>query len=323
MTTTSDEYADCFGFTEEEVFSAMDECGRTDKENVKKWYDGFTFGSKQDICNPWSILNYLDTGRFTTYWANTSYNSLVGKLIRQGSPEVKSTMEDLLNGKLFRTQMDEQLVFSQLDHKISAIWSLLLASGYLKAASYTLDPQKGKPEYGLALTNMEVRLMFEDMIEGWFSDYSPAYNQFIKALLLSDIKAMNTYMNRVALETFSFFDAGNHPSEYAEPERFFHGFVLGLLVDLRDRYAVISNRESGFGRYDVVLEPKNTEDPAYILEFKVHDPQDEDTLADTAAAALAQIEEKECETALLAKGISKDRIRKYGFAFEGKKVMIG
>ena len=160
------------------------------------------------------------------------------------------------------------------------------------------------------------------MIEGWFSDYSPAYNQFIKALL-SDIKAMNTYMNRVALETFSFFDAGNHPSEYAEPERFFHGFVLGLLVDLRDRYAVISNRESGFGRYDVVLEPKNTEDPAYILEFKVHDPQDEDTLADTAAAALAQIKEKEYETALLAKGISKDRIRKYGFAFEWKKVMIG
>jgi len=140
---------------------------------------------------------------------------------------------------------------------------------------------------------------------------------------MGDVKAMNNYMNRVALETFSFFDTGRSPSEYSEPERFYHGFVLGLIVDLRGRYQVTSNRESGFGRYDVILEPLGKNDPACILEFKVHDPADEKSLKDTVENALLQIEEKNYEAGLIAKGIAKDRIRRYGFAFEGKKVLIG
>ena len=322
VTTTSNKYAESFGFTEAEVFAAMDEFGYADKELVKRWYDGFIFGDKKDIYNPWSILNYLDKGTVKTYWANTSSNGLVSKLIREGEPEIKIVMEDLLAGKVLHAQIDEQIVYNQLDQSINAIWSLLLASGYLKVVKYEFDPERGKPEYELALTNKEVCLMFEGMIEGWFSGSVSAYNQFIKALLLGDVKAMNRYMNRVALETFSFFDTGKHASEYTEPERFYHGFVLGLLVDLKGRYVVSSNRESGFGRYDVILEPLRGEDYAYILEFKVYDPDDEESLQDTVKAALAQIEDRQYETELIAKGITAERIRKLGFAFEGKKVLI-
>ena len=164
--------------------------------------------------------------------------------------------------------------------------------------------------------------MFENMVRGWFKKESSCYNDFIKALLLGDRKAMNAYMNRVRLQIFSYFDTGKGPMG-AEPERFYHGFVLGLLVDLNTRYTVTSNRESGFGRYDLRLEPKNVEDDAIILEFKVHDPEDEKSLQDTVNAALKQIEEKQYAAALMAKGIAEERIRKYGFAFEGKKVLIG
>jgi len=322
VTTTSDKYADCFGFTEEEVFAAMDECELTDRELVKNWYDGFIFGKKRDIYNPWSVLNYLDKGMLGTYWANTSSNGLVGKLIREGTPEIKIAMEELLAGKTLKTQIDEQIVFYQLDNRVSAIWSFLLASGYLKAVSYELDPYTGRAEYELALTNMEVRLMFEGMIRDWFAEYTSAYNGFIKALLLDDLDAMNTYMSRVARETFSFFDVSG-ACEEREPERFYHGFVLGLMVDLKGRYAITSNRESGFGRYDVMLEPLNGKDPAIILEFKVFNPRREKDLDETVAVALAQIERLNYAAELEAKGIQPERIRKYGFAFEGKNVLIG
>lgn len=198
-----------------------------------------------------------------------------------------------------------------------------MASGYLRVKRYEFLTEEGREEYDLVLTNKEVRLMFERMIRDWFSDFTPAYNDFVKALLLGDLEAMNDYMNEVVLDTFSSFDAGRRGSEKTQPERFYHGFVLGLLVDLRGRYQVTSNRESGFGRYDVMLEPENETDDAIILEFKIFRPAKENTLEDTVKAAHVQIEEKKYAAILEAKGIAPERIRSYGFAFEGKKVLIG
>lgn len=297
-----------------------------EKNKVKQWYDGFIFGYHKDIYNPWSILNFLDNGKITSYWANTSSNSLVGKLIREGDRRIKEKFERLLKGEVIHTPIDEQIVYNQLDGNEEAVWSLILASGYLKVLSHDrldlLEPGK-EQMYELTLTNYEVTRMFEGMVRSWFAGVKADYNDFIKAMLLDDLDAMNAYMNRVALNSFSYFDTGKNPSG-EEPERFYHGFVLGLLVDLQDRYVITSNRESGFGRYDVMFEPKNPQkDDAIILEFKVFNKRRENSLEDTVEEALRQIDNKQYAAGLMEKGISKDRIRKYGFAFEGKNVLIG
>ncbi len=324
VTTTSEKYCTRFGFTEEEVFQALEDQGMPEqKENVKKWYDGFTFGSQRDVYNPWSIINFLDEKEYKPYWANSSSNRLVNLLIRQGNVQTKMIMEELLKGGFLETEIDEEIVFDQLQKKYGAVWSMLLASGYLKVVERHFSQETGVFTYRLELTNREVYMMFRNMFRDWFSWEEVPYNEFLKALLLGDVKAMNRYMNKAALATFSYFDTGNKPSDEIEPERFYHGFVLGLMVELQGEYRMTSNRESGFGRYDVMLEPYGKEKPAFVLEFKVHDPEDEDTLEDTVKAALRQIGEKEYDSELTARGIPKERIRHYGFAFEGKRVLIG
>ena len=185
---------------------------------------------------------------------------------------MKIQMESLLNGKTIEVNFDEQIVFSHLAQDESAVWSLLVAGGYLK---------------------------------------------------VEDVDAMNYYMNKVALATFSYFDTGKNPSGTSEPEKFYHGFVLGLIVELSDSYEVKSNRESGFGRYDVMIIPQDKSSVAMVLEFKVHEPDEEKTLEETVASSLAQIEEKKYDAELINAGVKKENIRHYGFAFEGKKVLIG
>ena len=324
VTTTSNLYADCFGFTEEEVFAALDEYGMSDKKDeVKQWYDGFTFGEHRDIYNPWSITNYLDEHRLYPYWASTSSNGLVSRLIRTASADVKEKMEDLLRGQAITVNFDEQIVYNQLDDNEEAIWSLLLASGYLKVQNIDYRGIALEPWYTLDITNIETLSMFMTMFRGWFKNKDANYNDFVKALLKGSLKEMNIYMNDVALATFSSFDTGKKPSEKSRPERFYHGFVLGLLVELRDRYQIRSNRESGYGRYDVMLTPVTEVDDAIVIEFKVHEPDEEESLQDTVRTALDQITEKNYDAELLLQGIPADRIRHYGFAFEGKKVLIG
>jgi len=325
ITVTSDEYSKCFGFTEDEVFAALDEQGlSSEKEKVKLWYDGFTFGDEKDVYNPWSIINFLDEKKYKTYWADSSSNGLVNELIRTGSAEIKKTMETLIAGGTVEKNIDEQIVFEQLKTNKDAVWSLLLASGYLRVETFRTEGRLNKKIYSLKLTNYEVEQMFGTMIGRWFGGADVPYNEFINAMLNGDIESMNEYMNRVSRGVISYFDTGKTPSD-EEPERFYHGLVLGLMVEQVDNYILNSNRESGYGRYDIMLEPidkTNEKYPGIVIEFKVINPRKENSLEETVAAALKQIEEKNYDAELVKRGVKEENIHHYGFAFRGKEVLI-
>lgn len=324
VTTTSEEYCTAFGFTEEEVLQALDNEQLSGQiEDIRRWYDGFIFGSKDKIYNPWSITMYLRTREYGTYWADTSSNALVSELMRTGTPELKMQLEDLIGGKSLELELDEQVIFEQLKQKKGAIWSLLIASGYLKPEARIFNRKSGKYHYRIRLTNREVELMFVDMIASWFPEDETSYRNFQRALLDGDLDYMNQYMNDVAREMFGSFDTGRKPSEKKQPERFYHGFVLGLIVDLAERYHIRSNKESGLGRYDVMMEPLQDSDDAIIMEFKVFSKPKDKTLKKAVENALKQIETMRYDAELLARGIPKKRIRHYGFAFDGQTVLIG
>jgi hypothetical protein len=315
------------GFTQDEVFAAMDEFGMDSKEEMKRWYDGFTFGDTSDIYNPWSVINALDKKIYRPYWVNSSSNSLASRLLREADVEIKGMLERLLDDESIKCVIDEEIEYRHLDTDSDAIWSLLLASGYMKVVgvSYggTEEEELSDSIYELKFTNFEIRKMMRKLIKDWFKPTKVEYNNFVKALLLDDVESMNEFMNEIALNSFSSFDVSKNASGKDAPERFYHGFVLGLMVELEGRYDIKSNRESGFGRYDIMLIPRDrAHDMAYIIEFKVK-KQREESLEETLKNAHAQIEEKQYEQELLSSGIPSENIRKYGFAFEGKTVLIG
>lgn len=319
VTTTSKEYSGCFGFTEQEVFDALDAFEMpNEKERVKQWYDGFVFGNSRDIYNPWSITCFLDKGVYQTYWASTSSNTLINQLLRSASAPVKEQMEALLRGDEILVTFDEQIIFDQLERSENALWSLMMASGYLKPERVFYKGQSFEPWYHLKITNQETRIMFVRMFREWFSNQNIGYERFISAMIQGDVEQMEYYMNKITMETFSYFDVGGQ-----EPENFYHGFILGLMAEQSENYLLKSNRESGFGRYDVLMLPKKEKLPAIIMEFKVRNHSKEKTLADTVQTALSQINEKKYDLEARSLGIPPHNIYHYGLAFEGKKVKIG
>ena len=313
ITTTTNRYTDCFGFTEQEVFVAMDEYGLTEKEKVKEWYDGFIFGKQKNIYNPWSIIGYLSEKEFAAYWAHTSSNGLVGKLLAHGDERLKKDVENLLDGKSIITNIDDQIVFSNLDYDNEAIWSLLLASGYVKAISFNAMSDV----YEITLTNLESKIIMEKQILNWFKKVNNSRKNFQEALLADNLKYMNKFMSDISKNIFSFFDTSGN-----EPERFYHAFVLGIIVDLKNRYEIRSNRESGFGRYDVTMFPEQSNDHGIVIEFKTLENDTEKNLQDTCKNALKQIKEKKYISELVSRGIGTSNIYVYGFSFKGKEVLI-
>jgi len=330
VTTTSPQYANCFGFTQEEVFDSLDTYGLSDeKEDVKAYYDGFIFGKditkgrypskRYEIYNPWSIVNFLKIPEYDTYWANSSENLLISEVMQRANSDIKEKLEELLKDREVEVVMDEETVFKDLDTNPDALWGLMVASGYLKVCN---SKRKGRNKiYTVKITNKETRYLIEKLVTDWFAKHKNIYNEFVVYMLTGKEVKMQASLNKFSKNMFSYFDTGKKPSEQTEPEKFYHGFVLGLLVDLQDRYEVLSNRESGFGRYDVMLKPLDVKkDVGVIIEFKVYDETDEKTLEDTVDNALKQIEEKEYETTL--KNANVGKIYKYGIAFEGKTCII-
>ena len=318
-TVTCDAYSDCFGFTEQEVMDAF-KCQDIDTiQDVKAMYDGFTIGRHQDIYNPWSICNYMRQRELIGYWVNTSSNKLVGDIIRRYPVESKYEIERLMAGEKVHKRINEGITFQYLEGDENSLWSLLLAVGYIKAENIVRSVEG--IECDVSVTNREVMAMFKTEILGMFHNGWSAFGRFAEALLAHKMELMNEYLQTITYTSISYFDVADGPKERT-PENFYHGLVLGLIVSLRDRYRIVSNRESGRGRYDIAMYPLQENTDAFIMEFKVQDRKKETDLEQTAMNALQQIVDKNYEADLLAAGVPAERIYKLGFAFAGKDVLV-
>jgi hypothetical protein len=316
-TVLNPEFSGYFGLLEEEVAEILayyEIASQT--EAVKSWYNGYVFGEKT-IYNPWSIINYAKNWEngFLPYWVNTSGNDLVKRIITRSGQEVKEDLEQLLRDEGIVKPIDDNVVFGEIENNPNTIWSFLLCSGYLK---YTAkDLADGKWYCRLQIPNQEVKYLYREIISGWFqqSIYHDKLQKMLKALTSADIETFEAIFREFVAKSFSFFDTSRE-----EPEKVYHAFVLGLLVSLRDDYEVKSNRESGYGRYDVMLIPKDLSRRGVIFEFKKVNPVRRESLEEAVAAALKQIDEKKYEQELRERGVKE--ILKLGIAFQGKEVLI-
>ena len=338
-------YDDVFGFTGKEMDDILEEYQIQDKkEELRFWYDGFSIGKETGIYNPWSVVSFLARRMYQPedYWAQSGGTGLVDLVVRRGDPSLHEAMQKLICGEETTVKLLDALIFSDLDNDDAAIWSLMVAAGYVKPIGQALDissheftGQKGAFLYyndgikvfRISLTNHETRLSFLQMARRWFRRGTVDYmHSFAQALLLNDLPEMNKQMTEVVLLAVSSFDSGVKPSRGSvQPENYFHGLITGLLFCLSEFYTMTSNRESGEGRYDLCLEPIDRSQfrEAYLIEFKVFDKRKGDrSLLDTAVRARKQIEDMEYDLDLIKKGFAREDIRKYGFGFRGKKVLI-
>ena len=318
-TVTDDIYTDCCGFTEQEVMDALKCQNIDDMKKVKEMYDGFIIGHQKDIYNPWSIVNYMKERLLRSYWILTSSNKLIGDIICRHPYDKKYEIEELIEGKKVHKVINENITFQYLDGDESSLWSLLLAVGYIKAENVVKDNER--TECDVSVTNKEVMAMFRTQIVAMFSNGNIAYENFMRALTKHRTDDMIGVMEDIAEYSMSYFDTAKNKGKHA-PENFYHGLVLGLIVSMRKEYRIVSNRESGRGRYDIVMYPRQTERDAFILEFKVRNEKLENNLEETADNALKQIEDRAYEKDLLAAGIPAEHIYKVGFAFSGKDVLV-
>ncbi len=315
FTILNENFQDQFGWVEPEVKALLEHRGLSHKfSEISEWYDGYRFGSCPGIHNPWSVLFCIhNNGTLSPYWVNTSDNALMKHLISKGTNDLKADIEELLRGGFVEKTIEEGIVFPDLDKSPDAIWSLLLYSGYV-----TID---NTPVYGipcrLRIPNREVSELYQKIILDWFKTgiHENNYHLLLSSLTKGDIDTFSQLFQEFMISSVSVFDV---PLE--ESEKIYHAFVLGMLVGLKDRYEVKSNRESGYGRYDVMLIPKNSKDLGIIMEFKKIGRFEKIDLETAVLSALKQIEDREYAQELLDRGITQ--ILYLGFAFEGKEVLI-
>ena len=314
FTVLDDEFSDDFGITEKEMDKIIEDFEVQDeKEEIKKWYDGYIIGHTEGIYNPWSILNYLTDRKLMPYWVNTSSNDLI-KLILKNSATVKEKIEQLLRDEEIEVPINLDTVIVGIEQNEENIWGLLLGTGYLKVTG-VVDLAMGV--YKVKIPNYEIKFLFQNIIRDWFNDkvIGNNLNTILKDLVTLKLDEFEQKFKVLVRQMFSFMDVGENTVE-----NFYHAFVLGMLVGLKDSYYVNSNRESGYGRYDIMLEPKDKNGNSFIMESKVYREEKDKDINDTIESAKKQIEERKYEENLQEKGFTN--INKMVFAFRGKEVKM-
>ena len=314
FTVLDDEFSDDFGITEEEMEKIIQDFGiEEDREEIKKWYDGYRIGNTEGIYNPWSILNYLTDKKLMQYWVNTSSNDLI-KLVLKNSSTIKEKMERLLKDEEIEVPINLETIIVGIENNEDNIWGLMLGTGYLKVTEVV---NLAEHIYKVKLPNYEIKLLFQQIINDWFKNkvMGNDLKSILKDLVTLNLDEFERKFRVLVKEMFSYMDVGENTAE-----NFYHAFVLGMLVGLKDTYYVNSNRESGYGRYDIMLEPKEKSGNSFIMEFKVLDDIKEKTIEDTIKNAKEQIDKKEYEAILKEKGYTN--ITKMVFAFKAKEVKM-